>query len=134
MRGSTTQRSAAAPGHVPGVAVPTLNEKGKNMKPDRKYRYDHCKGELGRGHVSRCPKSWLISARAHARVVGDSGMVRACDIALLIHRQFGPSTKVQVDEMRVFAGRRAVAARVHGATRPCGCDKCRTRRMKRVSK
>jgi len=25
-------------------------------------------------------------------------------------------------------------ARVHGATRPCGCDKCRTRRMKRVSK
>jgi hypothetical protein len=75
------------------------------VRIDAEYRYSHCRGELGRGHVSRCPRSWLISARAYARSVGDVGMVDACGIALDVLRS-GSTRNPRQREMQRLAGRR----------------------------
>jgi hypothetical protein len=75
------------------------------MKIDPEYMYGHCRGELGRGHVERCPKSWLISARVYAREHGDMGMVEACTIALDVRRS-GSTRNPRLVEMRKLAGRK----------------------------
>ena len=43
------------------------------------YRSQHVRGELRRGHIERCPKSWIREAK---RLSSDPDFRRACDLAL----------------------------------------------------
>lgn len=67
------------------------------------HKLDHCRGELGRGKIHRCPKSWLITARKLAREQGDDNMVTACTLAL-VDWPYGPSDGTR--EIQRLAGRR----------------------------
>ncbi len=70
------------------------------------YMLDHCRGELGRGHVERCPRMWLLKARAEARATGQRDMAEACTIALAIQRGTVPNTDEHTKKMRRLTGRK----------------------------
>lgn len=70
------------------------------------YKLAHCKGELGRGKVERCPRGWLIAARRYAKATGDFDAAEACAIALCILRGELSHTDANVRPMRKLAGRR----------------------------
>ena len=63
------------------------------------YKHAHCRSELQRGHVSRCPKSWLRVCKRLALKDGDLDLAAACDIALTNYPKGGTR------EMRRLAGR-----------------------------
>lgn len=65
------------------------------------YKIQHCRGELGRGHVHRCPRSWLIRVRKLVRDT-DPNLAAACAIALDVHRS-GSTANPRLREMRKLA-------------------------------
>jgi hypothetical protein len=64
------------------------------------YMLDHCRGELGRGHVHRCPISWLRVAKREAQRIGDEDMAEACSIALMVARGEGSYHPPDADSHR----------------------------------
>jgi hypothetical protein len=72
------------------------------------YMLGHCRGELGRGKVERCPKSWLVAARKLARESGDLAMAEACSIALRILRGELADTSANIRPMQRLTGRKTV--------------------------
>ena len=75
------------------------------MAIDDAYVLGHCRGELGRGHIHRCPRSWLIAARREATRKGDVEMAEACSIALDILRGKLADTAANVNPMQLLTGR-----------------------------
>jgi len=69
---------------------------------DDGYLVDHVRGELGRGHVHRCPRSWLLRVVA---LEAGSDLGQAAAIALDVLRS-GRSINPREREMRRLAGRR----------------------------
>jgi len=65
-------------------------------------KIEHVRCELGRGHVARCPRSWLIRVR---KLTSGTDLAEACQIALDVHRS-GVSVNPRQREMRKLAGRK----------------------------
>ena len=55
------------------------------MKITDAYKFEHTRGELGRGKSHRVPRSWLRPALAEAKRRGDTKAVEA--ISLVIAKQ-----------------------------------------------
>ena len=87
------------------------------MALDNESRFVHVRNELQRGHVSRCPRSWIITTRAMARERGDDDLAAACDIALEILRSDDRRVSTRIPEMARLAGRRTVRQRRADRTR-----------------
>lgn len=75
------------------------------MAIDATYKLDHCRGELGRGHVHRCPVAWLRDARREAIRLGDADMAEACRIALQLRRGELADSAANVRPMQLLTGR-----------------------------
>jgi hypothetical protein len=78
------------------------------MAIDATHKLDHCRGELGRQAVERCPKLWLIAARKLARESGDLDMAQACTIALAIRRGELRNVSANTVPMAKLTGRKSV--------------------------
>lgn len=61
----------------------------------------HCRAELGRGHVARCPRGWLTRVIRQTR---NPDLAEACRIALSVQNS-GMSINARETEMRRLARR-----------------------------